>query len=118
VAGDQGVEPQDERTVEHRGELDPLVAPHARVRGAPCLVRLDEFVHDVCLEALGEIPHVERDTQHIGGSPGVAGVLESAATASSAAFGVGRLRQRQVHAGHVVAGIHRTRGGDGRIDPA
>ncbi len=117
VAGADGVEAEREGLVEQRRELDPLVAAHARVRRAAGRVLGDEVVDDVALEALGEVPHVEGDAEHVGRSPGVPGVLDRAAAAGSGPQGGGVAGQREVDADDVVPGVDGTRGGDGRVDP-
>src|SRR5690606_1583733 len=116
VAGADRVEAQRERLLQQRGELDPLVAPQARVGRAPLRVRGDEVVDDVLAEAGGEVPDVERDADHVGGPAGVGGVLARAAAAGAAAQGVGGLRQREVHAHHVVPCVDGSGRGHRRVD--
>ena len=81
VAGADRVEAERERPVEHRRELDLLVAAQARVRRAAGGVLGHEVVDHVLAEPLGQVPDVERDADHVGGAPGVPGVLEGAAAA-------------------------------------
>jgi len=52
VAGGDGVEAERARLVQHRRELDLLVATQARVRGAARPVLGDEVVDDVLVEPL------------------------------------------------------------------
>ena len=85
VTGADRVEAERERAIQHRGELDPLVATDARVGGAAGGVLRDEVVNDVRAEPLGHVPDVERDAQHVGGPARVAGVLQRAAAASPVA---------------------------------
>ena len=56
VPGGDRVEAEVERLLEQGGELDPLVAAHARVRGAARGVLGDEVVDDVEFEALARSP--------------------------------------------------------------
>ena len=118
VAGADRVEAQRERLVEHRRELDLLVAAQARVRRAAGGVLRDEVVDHVRAEPLGQVPDVERDADHVGRAPGVAGVLEGAAAAGAGAERRRVARQRQVHAGDVVAGLDGPGGGDRGVHPA
>src|SRR3954449_12581534 len=82
VARANCVEAECERAIQHRRELDPLVTANARVGCATSGVLRDEVVDDVRTEALGHIPYVERHAEDVGGSPGVARVLQRAAAAS------------------------------------
>jgi hypothetical protein len=79
VSGDHGVEAEGEGAVEHGGELDPLVAPDARVRRASGGVLGHEVVDHVGLEALTHVPHVERDVEEVGNAASVVGVFAGAA---------------------------------------
>ena len=88
VPGDDRVEAERQRPVQHRGELDLLVAAQARVRRAAGGVLGDEVVDDVGVEPLGQVPDVERDAEHVGGPARVAGVLERAAAAGAGARGL------------------------------
>jgi hypothetical protein len=118
VAGADRVEAERERLVEEGGELDLLVAAQAGVGGAAGLVLGDEVLDDVLAEAVGEVPHVERDADDVGGAAGVARVLDGAAAPRA---GAERLRvrgEREVDAGHVVARFGRAGGGDGGVDSA
>src|SRR5699024_4414649 len=118
VAGGDGVEAQGQRAVEEGGELDALIAAHARVRGPPGRVLGDEVIDDVFLEPFGEVPDVEGDVEHPGHAVGVAGVFDRAAAARSGAQGSGHARQGEVDADDLVAGVDGAGGGHGRIDPA
>ena len=79
VPGRDPVETEGDRLVQQRRELDPLVAPQAGVGRAAGGVLGREVVDDIALEALREVPHVERDPQAVGDPPGVSGVLQGAA---------------------------------------
>lgn len=83
VTGAHGVEAEFDRALQEGGELDLLVAAHARVRRASGLVLGDEVVDHVVAEALGEVPHVERDAEQVGGAARIEGVLDRAASAAS-----------------------------------
>ena len=118
MPGADGVEAEGPSTVQDGGELDPLVAAQARVRRPARGVLGQEVVHDVRGELLGHVPHVERDAQQVGGTPGVAGVLDRAAPARPGSVGLRVARQGQVHAGDVVTGGDRPGRGHGRVDAA
>ncbi len=118
VTGADGVEAERDAAVEHRGELDLLVAAQARVGRPAGGVLGHEVVDDVGGEAVGEVPDVEGDAEPVGRPAGVVGVLARAAAAGSGAERLRVLRQRQVHAGHVVARVDGPRCGHGRVDPA
>ncbi len=118
MAGGDGVEAQRQRASRQRRELDSLVAPHARIRGLAAFVGRHEVVDHVFFEAVGEIPDVERDVEHVGDAPGVTGVLLRAAAPRSGAQRARRGRQRQVHADDVVTRVDHPRGGDRRVDAA
>jgi hypothetical protein len=98
------VEAELERPFEQGGELDLLVAAHARVRRAARAVLGDEVVDDVVAEALGEVPDVERDAER--------SAARRASIASSIVQqprlpvrSVPRAREREVHADDVVTGV-------------
>ena len=112
VAGRDRVEAEPERPVEHRGELDLLVAPQARVGRAPGGVLVHEVLDHVLVEPVGEVPDVERDADHVGGPAGVVRVLDRAAAAGARAVRRGVAREGEVDAGDVVAGLD----GPGRGD--
>ena len=116
VAGHDGVEAEGERLLEHGGELDALVAAHARVRGAAGRVLIDEVANDVVSEALREVPDVERNAELLGGAPGIQRVFDGAAAAAAGAQRAGHAAEREVHADNLVAGIDRARRGDRRVD--
>ena len=63
MAGHHRVEAERDGAVEHRRELDLLVAAQARVGRAAGGVLGDEVVDDVGAEPLGEVPDVERDAE-------------------------------------------------------
>lgn len=75
VAGGQRIETQGHRLVGQRREFDLLVAGQTRIRGLSRSVGGDELVDDVVLEAIGEVPHVERDPQDVGGAAGIVGIF-------------------------------------------
>ena len=75
VAGTNRVEAEPERAVEHRCELDLLVTAQTRVRGAARSVLGDEILNHVVVEALGHVPHVERNADHVSGPPRIPCVL-------------------------------------------
>src|SRR5699024_7985709 len=102
--------------VEQGGELDVLVAAHARVRGAAGLVLGDEVRDDGLLELLREVPHVVGDAEHVRGAAGVGGVLDRAAAARAGAVLGAAAAQGHVHADHLVAGVDGAGGGDGGVD--
>src|SRR5690606_29908675 len=118
VAGGDGVESERESAVEHRRELDLLVAAQTRVGGAARGVLLDEVLHHVAVEPLGHVPHVERDADHVGGPPRVPRVLDGAAAAGAGTVGLRVGRQCEVHAGDVVTGLGDASGGHSGIDAA
>ena len=118
VAGGDGVEAEGQRPVEHGGELDLLVAAQARVGRAAGGVLVHEVLDHVLVEAVGEVPDVERDADDVGRAAGVVAVLDRAAAAGAGAVGRGVAREREVDAGDVVAGLDGAGRGDGRVDPA
>src|SRR5262249_29553818 len=81
-------------------------------------VLADEILDHVVLEPLGQIPDVERDSDHVGGPPGVPGVLERAAAPGSGAVGARIRRERHVNAGDVVLGRRGPGRGHRGIDAA
>ena len=107
VAGADRVEAEGEGPVEHRRELDLLVAAQARVGRPARRVLGDEVVHHVAGEPLGHVPDVERDADHVGGAAGVARVLDRAAAACPGPVGLRIRRQRQVDAGNLMTGVDR-----------
>ena len=95
VAGGDRVEAERDRAVEHRGELDLLVAAQAGVRRAAGGVLRHEVLDHVLVEAVAQVPDVEGDPDHVGGAAGVVGVLDRAAAArpgavATAGCGTGR----------------------------
>ena len=118
MAGADRVEAEGERLVQQRGELDLLVAAQAGVGGAARLVLGDEVLDDVLAEALGEVPDVEGDADDVRGAAGVAGVLDGAAAARARAERLRVRGEREVDAGHVVAGLGGAGGGDGGVHAA
>ncbi len=118
VPGGHRVEAERDRPIQQRGELDLLVAPQARVRGAAGRVLGEEVGNHVLEEVLAEIPDVVRNPEQIADSTGVEGVLDRAAAAGPGAQGSRVAGQRHVHAGHVMTGIHRQCRRHGRVDAA
>ena len=118
VAGAYGVEAQRQGAVQDRGELDLLVAAQARVGGAARGVLGDEVLDHVAVEALGHVPDVERDADHVGGPARVAGVLERAAAAGPGPVRLGVGGQREMDAGHLVTRVHRPGRGGGGVHSA
>jgi len=110
MPGGEGLEAQGQPAFEDRGELDLFVAAQARIGGAAGRVLGQEVADDVVGEPFGEVPHVERDAQQVGGPPRVVGVLQGTAASRTAAVGRRLSRQRQVHPHHVMPGVDQTRG--------
>jgi hypothetical protein len=79
VASGDSVKTQRQRASGQRGELDPLIAAHTRVRGFASRIGRHEVVDHVFFELVSEIPYIERDSEDIGNTPGVAGVFFGAA---------------------------------------
>src|SRR5450631_2218434 len=118
MTGYDRVEAERQRPVEHRRELDLLVASQARVGGAAGGVLGDEVLDDVLAESFGQIPDIEGNSEHVGGAPSIVGILECAAPSRTVAQRCGSGGQREVHAGDIVTGIDRTSGRDRRVDAA
>ena len=118
VPGADRVEAERERPVEHRLELDLLVAAQARVGGPARRVLGDEVVHHVLLEPLGQVPDVERDADHVGGAARVPRVLERAAAARPGPVRLRIRRQRKMDAGHLMTGVDRASRRGGGVDSA
>src|SRR5699024_8831837 len=108
VAGAHGVEAQRRGALHEGGELDALVAAHTGVRGAAGCVLGQEVLHDQIVEVVGEIPHVIRDADPVGGPAGVGGVLDGAASPRPGTVLIAVLRQRHMHADHLVTCFGRT----------
>ncbi len=118
VPGADRVEAEGHRPVQHRRELDLLVAPQARVGRAPLCVLGHEIGHHVLVEPLRHVPHVERDPDHVRGAPGVPGVLQRAAAPRPGPVRLRVQRQREMDAGHLVTGVRRPRRGHRGVHPA
>ena len=118
VAGGDRVEAEPERPVEDRRELDLLVAPQARVGRAAGGVLVHEVLDHVLVEAVAQVPDVERDADDVRGPAGVVAVLDRATATGTGSVRRGVARQGQVDAGDVVAGLDRASRGDGRVDAA
>src|SRR5699024_3962196 len=106
------------RPAPRRLALQRLVAAHARARGHSRLVLGDEVLHDVAVELLRHVPHVEGDAAHVGGPAGVVGVLDRAAAPRTRAVGLRIFGKGQVDTGDVVTRLGHTGRGDRGIDPA
>ena len=87
VAGDDRVKTEGQRTVEDGGELDLLVARHARVGGATGGVLGHEPLDHLVAELRREIPDVVGDPEDVGHPSSIAGVLTGAATTGSSTQG-------------------------------
>ena len=118
VPGADRVEAERQRPVEHRLELDLLVAAQARVGGPARRVLGDEVVHHVLPKPLGQVPDVERDADHVGGPARVPRVLERAAAARPGPVRLRIRRQRKMDAGHLMTGVDRARRRGGGVNPA
>jgi hypothetical protein len=116
VAGGDRVEAERDRLFEQGGELDVLVAAHARVGGAARGVLGDEVVDDVRPESLGEVPHVVRDAEAARDALGVHRVLDRATAAAAGAQGAGLAAEGEVHAHDLVARVDRARSSDRGVD--
>ena len=79
VAGGHRVESQIKSTLQQGCEFDPLIAAQTRIGGAPGRVLGDEWIDDLLGEPVGEVPHVERNTDLVRCAPCVEGVLQGAA---------------------------------------
>ena len=118
VAGADRVEAEGEGLVEQGRELDLLVAAQAGVRGAAGLVLGDEVLDHVLAEALGEVPHVERDADDVRGAAGVARVLDGATATRARAERLRVRREGEVDSGHVMPCFRGAGGGDGGVHAA
>lgn len=112
-----GIEAEVDGLLEQRGELDALVAAHARVRRSVNGVLGDEVVDHICLEPLGEVPHVVGNADLVGHALRVHGVFDGAAASRTRTEGTGHSRQGEVHPDHVVSGLDRARRGNRGVDP-
>src|ERR1017187_1671374 len=118
MAGADRVETERFRPVQNGRELDLLVAAEAGIRGIAAGVLVDEILNDVGVEALGHVPDVERDADHVGGAACVPCVLQGAAAARPGPVGLRVGGQGKVHAGHVMARFRRPAGGHRGVDAA
>jgi hypothetical protein len=107
------VEAEGQRAVEQRLKLDLLVAAQAGVGSTARGVLGHEVLHHVAVEALGQVPDVERDSDHVGGPAGVPRVLQGATATRARSVGLGVGGQGHVHAGDVVTGLGGTGSGHG-----
>ncbi len=83
VTGGEAVGAEIARGGEQIGELDGLIAAHARDRGAAFEVAIDEIVDDGVLKAIFVVQQIVRNAEGIGDAPRIDDVL---ARATSAAF--------------------------------
>ena len=113
-----GVEAERQRPVQHRGELDLLVAPQARVRRAAGGVLGDEVVDHVVGELRRRGPRRRTGCRARRRPGGRRGRPRRAAAARARAQRARAPRQREVHARDVVPGVDRQRRGDRGVDPA
>ena len=118
MAGADRVEAERDRAVQDGGELDLLVAAQARVRRVAARVLVHEVLHDIGVEAFGQVPDVERDADHVGGAPRVPGVLERAAAPGAGPVRTRVAGQGEVDAGHLMAGLGGPGRGHRRVDAA
>ena len=116
MAGGDGVEAEGQATLQHRRELDLLVAAHAGVGRAARGILADEVRHHRLVEAFAHVPDVEGDPDHVGGSSRVVGVLDRAAAASTASVRRRVARQGEMNAGDVVARLGGAGGRDSGVD--
>ncbi|CAB5014900.1 unannotated protein [freshwater metagenome] len=116
VAGGHGVEAKVNRAIEHSGELNVLVAAQAGVGGTARRILGHEVVDDLGLELLGEIPHVERNAQHVSHPACIASVFERAAAPGALSEGLRVGAQSEVDAHDVVPALDGARCGNCRVD--
>jgi hypothetical protein len=90
--------------------------PSASALSGPVLGH--EVLDDVLAEAVGQVPDVEGDADHVGGPPCVVAVLDRAAAARAGPEGLGVRGQREMDAGHIMAGLGGAGGGDGGVHTA
>ncbi|CAB4882268.1 unannotated protein [freshwater metagenome] len=118
VPGRNGIEIHGHCPIEHRAELDLLVAAQTRIRRSALHILVDEVRDDVFGKPRREIPHIERDTEHVGHPPRITRIVEGAAAARPSGVGVGLARQRQVHADDFMSGVDHASGCDCGVNPA
>ena len=94
MAGGHRIETQRQRLGGQSGELDPLVTADARVRSLAARIGVDEVLDHVVLESVGEIPDIEGDSENVGDTARIGGILLGAASARSGSQRAGCLRQR------------------------
>ncbi len=70
----------------------------------------------VVAETLREVPHVERDAEHVSGTTGVQRILDGAAPTTARAQGSSGPGECQMHSDHVVPRLHGSGGRDGGVD--
>ena len=118
MAGGHRIETKRQRLGGQGGELDPLIAAHARVRSLAARIGIDEVLDHVVLESVSEIPDIEGNSENVGDAARIGGVLLGAASARSGSQRAGGLRQRQVDTDHLVAGIDHAGGSHRGVDSA
>jgi hypothetical protein len=118
VSGADGVEAQGDCLFQQRGELDALVAAHARIRRPARSIFVNEILDDVFLEPLREVPDIIGNPQDVTSPPGIARVFDRAAATASGAERPGHAGERQVDTDDVVPGFNGTGGGNGGIHSA
>ena len=77
-----------------------------------------KVIDDITLEAVGEIPDIERDSELVGNPSSVARVLQGAAATRRLAQGGGGARQREVNPHDIVTRVANACGSHRRIDAA
>ena len=112
MTGGHRVKAQCQRLGGQRGEFDPFIAPHTRVRGLAPRVGVNKVFDHVVFKAVGEIPDVERDPEDVGDAASVGGILFGATSARPGPQRARLRRERQVHADHLMSGIDHPGGSD------
>ncbi len=115
VSGRDGIKTECQPPLQHRLEFDVLVAAHARIGRAPLGVLINKVLDHVLGKSLGEIPDIERDSQHVGNTSGIHRILNGATTSRPSAKSAGHPRESQMHTDDLVAGLHSARGSDSAI---
>ena len=102
--------------VEDGAELDALVASHARIRRAALAVLLQEVLDHLVREALGQVPDVEGDAEHVGHPTRIASIVEGAASLAARSAGERLARQGEVDADDLMTCVDHPGCGHGRVD--
>ena len=118
VACRDGVESQRSGPVHHSGKFDALVAADAGIGGATGPILVEEVVDDLALEAVGQVPHVERDAQQISDAPGIARIVDGAAAPRTRPVDGRGLGQRQMHSDDLVTLVDKAGGCHRRVHAA